>query len=61
MPIRSNTILLTLFLSFFLFQQAQGAPFAYIPNINSNNVSVIDTATNKVVDTIPVYEIEYCL
>jgi len=29
------------------------APFAYITNSGSNNVSVVDTATNKVVATIP--------
>jgi len=27
---------------------AAAAPFAYIPNINDNTVSVIDTATNSV-------------
>jgi len=32
----------------------QAAPFAYIPNANSNNVSVIDIATNAVVATVPV-------
>ena len=32
----------------------QAAPFAYIPNANSNNVSVIDTATNVVVATVAV-------
>jgi YVTN family beta-propeller protein len=30
------------------------APFAYITNFGSNNVSVIDTATNKVKATVPV-------
>src|SRR3990172_2459907 len=30
----------------------QAAPFAYITNSNSNNVSVIDTATNTVVATV---------
>jgi YVTN family beta-propeller protein len=33
---------------------AKAAPFAYVANHDSNNVSVIDTATNKVVATIPV-------
>ena len=33
---------------------AAAAPFAYIPNGGSNNVSVIDTATNTVVSTIAV-------
>ncbi len=30
------------------------APFAYIPNSSSNNVSVIDTATNTVTATVTV-------
>ena len=39
----------------FLFSWiAHAAPFAYITNGNSNSVSVIDTATNVVVATIPV-------
>jgi YVTN family beta-propeller protein len=33
---------------------AEAAPFAYVANHDSKNVSVIDTATNKVVATIPV-------
>jgi YVTN family beta-propeller protein len=33
---------------------AGAAPFAYITNSQNNNVSVIDTATNKVTATIPV-------
>jgi YVTN family beta-propeller protein len=33
---------------------AEAAPFAYIANGNSNTVSVIDTATNKVVATVAV-------
>ena len=33
---------------------AEAAPFAYVPNFDSNNVSVIDTATNAVVATVPV-------
>ena len=32
----------------------QAAPFAYITNFSSNTVSVIDTATNAVVATVPV-------
>jgi len=28
--------------------------FAYVTNVNSNNVSVISTATNSVVATVPV-------
>ena len=31
---------------------AEAAPFAYIANQNSNNVSVIDTATDTVVATV---------
>jgi YVTN family beta-propeller protein len=33
---------------------AAASPFAYIPNAYSNNVSVIDTASNTVVATVPV-------
>jgi YVTN family beta-propeller protein len=33
---------------------AQAAPFAYITNFESNSVSVIDTATNAVIATVPV-------
>jgi YVTN family beta-propeller protein len=33
---------------------AAAAPFAYVANEGSANVSVIDTATNKVVATVPV-------
>jgi len=29
-------------------------PFAYVPNVSSNNVTVIDTSTNSVVATVPV-------
>ena len=32
----------------------QAAPFAYITNTDSDNVSVIDMATNTVVATVPV-------
>ncbi len=41
-------------LLFVLCAAAQAAPFAYISNSGSNTVSVIDTATNGVVATIPV-------
>ena len=34
--------------------RAEAAPFAYVANHDSKNVSVIDTATNTVVATIPV-------
>jgi len=33
---------------------ADATPFAYISNEGSNTVSVIDTATNAVVATVPV-------
>ena len=33
---------------------ADAAPFAYITNTGSNNVSIIDTATNTVIATVPV-------
>ena len=41
-------------LLFALCAAAQAAPFAYITNSGSNSVSVIDTATDTVVATIPV-------
>jgi YVTN family beta-propeller protein len=43
-----------LFCIFFSSTAVYAAPFAYIPNLGSNNVSVIDTATNTVVATITV-------
>ncbi len=33
---------------------AEAAPFAYVTNQGSTNVSVIDTASNTVVATVPV-------
>jgi YVTN family beta-propeller protein len=33
---------------------AAAASFAYVTNVGSNNVSVIDTASNTVVATVPV-------
>lgn len=33
---------------------AGAAPFAYITNLNSNTVSVVDTATNSVIATVQV-------
>ena len=33
---------------------AGASPFAYITNYDSNNISVIDTATNKVIGTVNV-------
>jgi YVTN family beta-propeller protein len=38
-----------LFCIFFSATAVYAAPFAYIPNSNSNNVSVIDIATNTVI------------
>ena len=38
----------------FISALANAAPYAYIANTGSNNVSVIDTAVDKVVATIPV-------
>ena len=37
-----------------LVSTAGAAPFAYITNVDSNNVSVIDTATDNVTATVPV-------
>lgn len=36
------------------FGNAWAAPFAYVVNLDSNNVSVIDTASNTVTATVPV-------
>ena len=46
----------SVFLFCFLFSMVEvyAAPFAYITNGGGNTVSVIDTATNTVVSTIPV-------
>jgi YVTN family beta-propeller protein len=44
-----------LFCIFFSATAVYAAPFAYIPNFGSNNVSVIDTATNTVIGSpVPV-------
>jgi len=48
------SILLAIILSVFAAANASAAPFAYVPNVFSNTVSVIDTATNAVVATLPV-------
>jgi len=45
---------LIVFLTFTASVFAQ--PFAYVANGSSDNVSVIDTATNTVIDTVPVGE-----
>ncbi|HEX3494293.1 MAG TPA: hypothetical protein VHT48_02795, partial [Methylocella sp.] len=37
-----------------LASPAEAAPFAYVANGNDNTVSVIDTATNTMVATVPV-------
>jgi len=37
---------------FGLCPKMYAAPFAYVPNSSSNNVSIIDTGTNKVVTTV---------
>jgi YVTN family beta-propeller protein len=37
----------------FCMGAAYAAPFAYISNVYSNDVSVIDTAANTVVATVP--------
>src|ERR1700736_3417162 len=40
---------------------AEAAPFAYVANEHSNTVSVIDTATNTLVATIPVGTIPFAV
>src|SRR5438270_468762 len=56
---RSREILLIAIFALFLVWAggclpAQAQPFAYVTDANSNTVSVIDTATNTVVATVPV-------
>jgi len=50
----SMGVMFTFFFSCFLAQDIEAAPFAYITNSGSNNVSVIDIATDTVVATVPV-------
>lgn len=52
-PLRTTRLALALALST-LASLAGAAPFAYIPNVGSNNVSVIDLANNTVTATVPV-------
>src|SRR5213593_944669 len=56
MPAIQRALLLTglLSASWSVWDQASAAPFAYIANHTSGNVSVIDTATNTVVATVSV-------
>jgi YVTN family beta-propeller protein/cysteine-rich repeat protein len=49
-----RTTLATAVVLVFCATVAQAAPFAYIPNSGDDTVSVIDTATDTVVDTIPI-------
>jgi len=51
---KSMTGILVCFLMLPLHSAALAAPFAYVPNAGSNDVSVLDLATNTVVTTIPV-------
>jgi YVTN family beta-propeller protein len=54
-PIQKSIFWVFVCLLFFAsFQAALAAPFAYITNADSNNVSVLDILTNTVVTTIPV-------
>ena len=50
----SRLLLTVFFILFCTIADAHAAPFAYIANNNADTVSVIDTATNSVVATIPV-------
>ncbi len=43
----------------FVATTASAAPIAYIPNGNDASVSVVDTATNSVVATVPVGYVPY--
>src|SRR5690349_3765330 len=49
-----NVLKLTLMSSCLLANAAQAQFRAYVSNVSSNDVSLIDTATNTVVATIPV-------
>jgi YVTN family beta-propeller protein len=49
-----SRFLVGLVIPVFLSCAVQAAPFAYIPNAYSDNVSVIDTATNTIVATVRV-------
>ena len=51
---RISAPLLGVLLALALSAAAYAAPFAYITNINGNNVSVIDTASNTLTATVPV-------
>jgi YVTN family beta-propeller protein len=52
---KPGLFILTLFIAFIVpMGTATAAAFAYITNRNSQDVSVIDTATNTVVNTITV-------
>jgi YVTN family beta-propeller protein len=55
-PIMWNPVLFILWLALLvcLPVSVSAAPFAYVPNCLDDTVSVIDTATNTVVDTVPV-------
>ena len=55
----SLTVMVTFLFLSFLAQDIEAAPFAYITNSGSNNISVIDTATNTVVATVPVGILPY--
>jgi YVTN family beta-propeller protein len=49
-----KTLGITALVFLMLVSLAGASPFAYITNAESDNVSVIDTTTNKVTATIPV-------
>lgn len=49
---RIKTLLSTLLVLLFSAAAGFAQPFAYVSNFNSSSISVIDTATNTVVDTI---------
>ncbi len=54
-PIRKSILgVFICLLVFTSFQAALAAPFAYVTNADSNNLSVLDISTNTVVTTIPV-------
>ena len=49
-----SKVLASIVMIFMLVSIAGAAPYAYIPNYDDDNVSVIDTTTNTVITTVPV-------
>lgn len=54
MRIRLYVLTYISFIIFSWFGIVFASTLAYVPNMNDNNISVIDTSTNRVIDTITV-------